>query len=410
MSLRKLALWQKNLYTVWAIQILCLAGFGFGLPFLPFYIQEMGVTDPDTVKQWTGWMASGPGLTMGIMAPIWGMLADRYGRKLMLIRATVSGTIIISAMGLVGTPGALLTLRIIQGMFTGTVSAAATLVASGTPKERSGYALGFLSSSTFIGFSLGPLFGGIAAEKLGYRYSFFIGGAILLIATLLSLFLIRELHEGEEKKRGDKTDRTDYQGSFLCLLKPLVPFFLLLVCLRMARTMPSSYLPLRIQEMRNSLDGASLTMGYISSLAGLATAVAGITLGKLGDRSNKLNLIILCSLGAFLLELPTGLSDRVGTFALFYILLALAAGGVEPQLQSLISINTPASRRGAVFGMQTAAGSLGWALSPLLGSAISIRWNLRALFFGSAIFFLTAALIGYGVKKRGNSQKKETEI
>ena len=132
--------WQKNLYTIWAIQILSLAGFGFGLPFLPFYIQEMGISEPDKIKMWTGLMASLPGLSMGLMAPVWGMAADRLGRKPMLIRATLSGTIIIGAMGLVSSPEALLGLRITQGLFTGTVSAAATLVAAGTPGERSGYA------------------------------------------------------------------------------------------------------------------------------------------------------------------------------------------------------------------------------------------------------------------------------
>ncbi len=386
--------WEKNLYTVWAIQILSLAGFGFGIPFLPFYIQDLGITDPHRVKLWTGLMAALPGLSMGIMAPVWGMAADRYGRKLMLIRATLSGTVIVGLMGIVTSPHALLALRIIQGLFTGTVSAAATLVASGTPESRSGYALGFLSSSTFIGWSLGPLAGGLAAEHLGYRYSFFIGALILLLAMVLTLVLVRELNppgpvSGVRKKGGDASE-----GGFRALFLSLIPLMTILLFLRVSRTMPASFLPLRIQELLGKLEGSSVTMGYLSAAAGFFTALSGIILGRWGDRTDKLRLISLCALAAAVLEVPLALSKDLAGFSLFYILLAFAAGGIEPQLQALISSRTPPYRRGLLFGVQTAFGSAGWALAPLLGTWISVTWHLSALFLGGALFFLAAALVG----------------
>jgi DHA1 family multidrug resistance protein-like MFS transporter len=403
-----LASWKKNLYVIWAIQILSLAGFGFGIPFLPFYIQEMGVTDPDNIKQWTGWMASSTGLTMGLMAPVWGYMADKYGKKLMLLRATLSGTLIISAMGLINTPSALLWMRVVQGMFSGTVSASVTLVASGTPREKSGYALGFLSSSTFIGFSLGPLAGGLAAELLGYRYSFFIGGAILFVAMILTLFFVKELSDDPEPdKRKKEKETKDVKENLFSLIKPMIPLFALLFCLRLARTMPGSFLPLRIQEMRNSLDGSSVTMGYISAMAGLVTAFAGIMLGRLGDRNDRLKLIIICTLAASILEIPTALSQSVLSFSFFYIMLAFSAGGIEPQLQSLISVNIPSYKRGAVFGIQTMVGSMGWAIAPLLGSYISVKWSVATIFLGSALFFLLAALVGFLHKKGIERVKKE---
>ncbi|MBN2625717.1 MAG: MFS transporter [Spirochaetales bacterium] len=387
--------WEKNLYVIWAIQILSLAGFGFGIPFLPFYIQELGITDPDRVKLWTGLMASLPGLTMGIMAPIWGLAADRFGRKTMLLRATLAGTLIIGAMGVVSSPHALLGLRIFQGLFTGTVPAAATLVASGTPEKRTGYALGFLSSSTFIGYSLGPLAGGLAAEHLGYRYSFFIGGLILLVAMLLTLFFVRELDNEESSEKKERSDRKPADNRSLpALLFPLLPLMIILVFLRIARTMPPSFLPLRIQEILGTLEGSSVTMGYLSAGAGFFTALSAILLGRWGDRANKLKLIILCALAAALLELPLSFSGSLAAFSLFYIVLAFAAGGIEPQLQALISSRTPPGKRGLLFGIQTAFSSLGWTLAPLLGTWISVTWNLSALFLGGGLFFLASAILG----------------
>ncbi len=387
--------WKKNLYTVWAIQILSLSGFSFGLPFLPFYIQELGITEPDKIKVWTGLMASLPGLTMGIMAPVWGMAADRFGRKLMLIRATLSGTIIIGAMGLVVHPESLLVLRIIQGLFTGTVSASATLVAAETPRNRSGYALGFLSSSTFIGQSLGPLAGGLAAEQLGYRYSFFIGSAILFVALLLCLFLVRELRaEESESEEHPSSNSGGETASLRKLIFSLLPLMAILYFLRIGRTMPSSFLPLRVQEIRGMLEGSSLTMGYLSAGAGIATAFAGIIMGRLGDRGHKLHLITLCALGACLLEIPLSLSRGLILFALFYVLLSFTAGGIEPQLQALISSRTPANKRGLLFGLQTTVGSLGWASAPMIGSWISINHSFSAIFLFAGGFFIFAAITG----------------
>jgi len=189
--------WKINLYTVWAAQILSMMSFGFGLPFLPYYIQELGVVDQDKVKLYSGILSAVPAISMGIMAPIWGILADKYGKKLMLLRAMFFGSLILAAMGLATRVEHLIFLRIVQGAFTGTVTASAALVASNTPEKRLSYALGFLSSSTFIGYSAGPAMGGYVAEFLGYRASFFIGASLLIIDFFLVLFIIREKETAE---------------------------------------------------------------------------------------------------------------------------------------------------------------------------------------------------------------------
>lgn len=176
--------WKINLYTIWFSQVLSIMSFSFGIPFIPFYIQDIGVVDPNQVKLFTGILSTAPGITMAIMAPIWGIAADRWGKKLMLLRAMLFASFIIAGMGIVANVSQLLVLRLLQGIFTGTVTAASALVASNTPENRLSYALGFLSSSTFIGASVGPVVGGFFAEYAGYRLSFILGGVFSAVIEI----------------------------------------------------------------------------------------------------------------------------------------------------------------------------------------------------------------------------------
>ena len=166
--------WRKNLYLAWFAQILTLTGFGFIMPFIPLYMSELGVTDPRTLKLWVGVTAAFPMVGMALAAPFWGMISDRFGRKLMIIRALVSTMILAVALGLARSVETVFVLRMLQGLFAGSVTAATALVAAGTPSAHLTRSLGLLSSATFIGHSVGPLIGGISANLFGFRTSFFI--------------------------------------------------------------------------------------------------------------------------------------------------------------------------------------------------------------------------------------------
>ena len=159
--------WKINLYALWLTQVLSLTSFGLGMPFLPFYIQEISPMSPEVVKWYTGLLNALPALTMAVMSPIWGMVSDRYGRKMMLLRAMGGGVMIIGLIGMVTAMWQIVVLRGLQGIFTGTVTAALAFVASNTPTKNLSYAIGFLSSSTFLGYAIGPIIGGIVAEWFG---------------------------------------------------------------------------------------------------------------------------------------------------------------------------------------------------------------------------------------------------
>ncbi len=198
--------WRRTLYTIWFTEFIAVLGFNFVLPFIPYYIQELGVTDRQQVALWAGLATSLMSLGFAIMAPIWGMLADRYGRKQMVMRATFAGAILMVLMAFVTNVQQLVLLRILHGVFTGTIAAATTLVVSVVPKEYSGVAFGSLQTAVYLGTSLGPLLGGIAADSLGYRSSFWVTGALLLFSGILVTLLVREdFHPAEDVTRSKQT-------------------------------------------------------------------------------------------------------------------------------------------------------------------------------------------------------------
>jgi len=389
--------WQKNLYTIWCTQILSLLGFGFGMPFLPFYIQELGVTDPDSLKIWTGILNAVPGIALAVMAPVWGYLSDRYGKKTMLVRAMIGGSVVMFGLGLSNSVYMVFLFRLLQGVLTGTVTSSAALVATGTPDNRLSYALGFLSSSTFIGYSLGPAFGGLIAEVMGYRLSFFIGGGIVLIGLLLAIFLIEEPPAVQAPPMPADGSRSRLSG---VLSLPIIYLFILLFFIRMTRTIALPFLPLYVQETRNAVEGSARISGLLSGGIGFVTALSGITLSRLGDRMNRGNLAaLLLGLGTLLssaLLFARGLSGvaavMVGTY--FFI------GGVEPMVMSLTSEKVHASRRGFLFGIQTMVGSTAWFISPLLGSGISISVSLRGVFVSFFVLLGITFALAFLVRKK----------
>jgi len=170
-------------------QLVTQTAFTLGLPFLPLYIQSLGVRDPQTAALWAGASATASGVAMAVMAPVWGRLADRFGAKAMVLRATFGGVVVVGAMGLVGGPVPLLLLRLLQGLLTGTVSASNTLVASTIPERRLGFGMGLMQTAVFAGAAGGPLIGGFIADALGFRVPFAVTAALLLVSgVMVALF------------------------------------------------------------------------------------------------------------------------------------------------------------------------------------------------------------------------------
>lgn len=369
--------WQLNLYILWFTQVLSLMSFGLGLPFIPYYIQELGVNDPVQLKLYTAILSGAPAVTMAIMAPIWGILSDKYGRKLMILRAMLAAVFIIGLMGMSTNVWHLIILRAAQGLFTGTITASSTFVAANTPKERLSYALGFLSSSTFIGYSIGPMLGGIIAEWYGYRISFLTGAAIMLFGFFLALFLLKE----DSTTYGQSIKKSTVRGIYKEIFTPTILVLLAMLFMsRVIRTVFATYLPLYVQESLGGTEGAAYLTGVINGMTGFATAVAGISISRVGDRLDKRRLMGVLLILGFGVAIPMCMVD-IGGFKWLYSLLFFFIGGIEPVLTAMTAEITPADKRGALFGIQGLVGSLGWVVSPIIGAIISTGMDIRTILY-----------------------------
>lgn len=385
--------WKRNLAVTWVSQVFSLSGFGFVIPFLPFYLQEVGGLSELEVRAWAGVIASAPALSMALMAPIWGIVADRFGRKLMLQRAMVAGSAIMLLMTRATTVEAVVVLRVVQGLFTGTVGASAALVASGTPEDRMGWALGVVSSSNFVGFSLGPLIGGLTVEAFGYRAGFFVGATVLALGFVLVTALVREPARGAPRPVAERPPHA--RGGIRGAVTPAsVALFGSVFLLRFARTAAIPFMPLMVQEFRGTLEGTAAATGLVQAGAGLATAAAGLSLGRLGDRLPPRRLIVALFSIAAVIALPIFVTGSVLSFGILYIAMAFVLGGVEPNLQSELSRRTPPERRGLLFGIQTTVGNMGWATAPLVGSAVSVAWGVPAVFLTTALVLAITGTVG----------------
>jgi DHA1 family multidrug resistance protein-like MFS transporter len=367
--------------------------FGFGLPFLPFYIQDMGVTDPDQLKLYTGILSAAPAITMGIMSPLWGIAADKWGKKTMLLRAMLAATLILCGLGLVTKVEHIIILRFVQGMFTGTVTASAALVASGTPSHRMSYALGFLSSSTFIGFSAGPAIGGVVAEMFGYRISFFIGAALMLIDFFLVLFIVNENKAPVSSTIEELEEHAETNSGVSIFTSTLIAMLLVLFFMRVSRTVFNPYIPLFIQELLSTTTGTAKTTGIINGIIGLMTAAAGLILSRLGDKYDKLTVMKVLLSAGILLSAPLFFMRNIWSFAVVYSIFFFAIGGIEPIVMSITSENISPQKRGTLFGIQGLVGSIGWAISPMLGSIVSIQYSINAIFLLIPVSLLMALIM-----------------
>ena len=316
----------------------------------------------------------------------------------MTLRACLGGAITFLGMGMVQSPYALLIFRILQGFFTGTVTAYLTLVISETPKERMGLAIGLMNSAVFLGNSISPLLGGIFADLFGYRASFFVAASLLFGSFLLSLIFIKE------KFRPEQNTTFSFFSDIkeLLLTAGVLPIVGMIFLYGISRTVDRPILPLLVQELVSPHAGLGLATqaGIVTSVAGAAVVLAGIIIGTLSDRGKTLMIGVICALSGSGVVLSIVFITRVWQLALLYFLSAFFIGGVDPILKIILTRIVPMKKHGSSFGLIGSSRSLGWFTGSLSGGIFAAIFGLRSVFVIIAILFVLIAgllaLIGKG--------------
>lgn len=388
---RDLREWRRNLWAMWIAQTLSIVGFSFTTPFTPLFLRELGIEKQADLILWSGAMNAGSAIVMAVTAPLWGAIADRYGRKPMVLRAMFGGAVVIGLMCLAPNAHILFALRVIQGALTGTVTASVALVASITPRERLGFSMGLMQTAVFSGSSFGPLLGGIAADTIGYRLSFLLTAAFLGFAGLLVLFLVGERFE--PPKASARGGRAMVGGMFAPLSNRLILAMVVTLCLLSLGTMAiSPLLAIFVEELSHSEASVASLAGVAFGITGLTNALAAIGFGRLADRLGRRRILIGCSLAAGVLATLPAFVQTPLQLIVARGLYGIAAGGMLPIANALIADVTPPESRGAVYGLTSAASSLGSAVGPFAGATLAAVFSIRVVFVcaASVLFFISA--------------------
>jgi DHA1 family multidrug resistance protein-like MFS transporter len=384
--------WQKNLYTIVLAETVAMVGFSIAQPFLPFYLQDLGVTSVDEVAFWVGLISAFQPLAMALSAPLWGMASDRFGRKPMLARAMIGGSIALVLSGLAANAPQLAVFRVMEGVLAGTVAAATTMVVVTTPREHTGYGLGLLQTGMFTGNFIGPLLGGIVGGTLGYRAAFLIAGGLLCSAGVLVSLVVKEdfVRPLPSKHKGNPLLVTlrGVAGNPVVLTMIML---LMLNSLSVGVTMP--VLPLYVQVIVPDLKQAAVATGLIIGATALANAVAAVWLGRSADRLGRRRVLIACVLLGALSYLPQGLTRQPWQLLLLRIVTGFSMGGISPVTNAVIAEATPEGRHGGVYGVSTSLNAMGRAVGPVIGTIVVTTWSVAAVFPVTGVLLLVVAAL-----------------
>ena len=391
--------WRRNLAALWLAEFTAILGFSFAFPFLPLFLhRELHIPSGSQLAFWTGISAGVTGFALALTSPIWGRLADRYGRKPMLVRAMVGGGISVGFMGLAQSALQLTVLRGIQGASSGTVAAATALVATETPTEHLAWALGILNSAISLGSAAGPAAGGLAANFVGLRAIFVGGGVLLLLAMVPVLIAVRESPRRVIRELTPSTLqvlRVARPGTIRALVVLMVAQGLLQTSYGAAQQL----VVLRFVQLMSAHDAQSIT-GFTFAAAGIATALAAVTFSRLLRRSNYRTVVTTAAilLGLTLLGAAAGRTPAVIIVA--FVLASFVTGSMIPAFGAMVGLEAPAIIQATIFGFSSSAVSVGFGFGPLLGGLIASAAGAQVgLIVAAALALLLAAIVGIAARE-----------
>jgi DHA1 family multidrug resistance protein-like MFS transporter len=383
--------WKRTLAFTATAQMVSIIGFNFFTPFLPLFLPQLGMHGVSRVTLWAALLSGGSAIAMALSAPFWGILADRHGRKIMLVRATFSAAVLIGLSGLVQNVYELLFLRILQGAFTGTVTASQALVSSQSPRERMGFSLGIMQTAIFLGVSIGPLLGGLAADAVGYRLSFAMAGGVLFSAGLLVLFFVEE--ERMEVRDEAQSSARIWMNMRAGLATPgLLPVIGAIFAVQFGLTVVVPVLPQFVEFLQGPGGHAATVTGLIFTGGGIAGAISSLAAGSLADRLGYKRVIVVASVIAAIFSVPQFFVNATWQLLLLRIGMGFAMGAIMPSASALLGNLVPPEKRGTAYGLSGSATSLGFAAGPLTAAGVVSIGGIRPVFLTASVLLLAIAV------------------
>lgn len=385
--------WKQNLKVAWLGNFLTGTSFTLVMPFISVFVEELGV-GPGQVEYYAGLAVSANALAAALMAPIWGSLADRYGRKPMMVRAAFAMIFTMGGMAFVPNVFWLLALRVLNGVFTGYIPNATALIASQVPKEKTGYALGTLSTGAVAGNLIGPTLGGILAEMFGVHMVFLLVGLLYAIVVLLTVFYIREdfvpIKKGEEMSVKEVFEQVKDR-------QMLVGLFVTSMIIIAAAQAVVPILTLYVRHLGQT-DNLLFVAGFIISLPGMASLVTSGYLGKIGDRIGNHRLLLIALTYSLLINVFCVFAENPFQLGLLRFMYGFGTGALLPSVNSLLTKLTPKEGISRIFSYNQLFNNLGSVVGPMMGSAMAAHMGYDWVFYlssGLVLFNLIWSLTNF---------------
>ncbi len=390
-------MWKRNLIFCWFGMFVTGIGMSQIAPILPIYIKHLGIENTSLIEQLSGIAFGVTFVISAIFSPIWGRAADKFGRKPMLLRASLGMAIVIFTMGFARNVYELIGLRLLQGIISGYSTACTTLIATQTDNENAGWALGVLSTANIAGSLLGPSIGGLIQENFGSQNVFFITGALLFIAFITTVIFVKESFKREDKEIPNMKEVWSSLPDKNLTIIMFLTSFILTIALYSVEPIITVY----ISELSNNITNVALIAGIVFSASGLANIIAAPKLGKISDKIGAHKVMLYSLIVAGIIFIPQAFVKNPWQLMILRFLLGLALAGLNPSVNILIKKITPSSLTGRVFGFSVSARYLGVFGGSILGGQVAAYLGIRYIFFiTSALLLLNAVLVYFKVYKR----------
>ncbi|TPM03335.1 multidrug efflux MFS transporter [Mesorhizobium sp. B2-3-11] len=393
--------WRRNLAVCFAGSFSTLIAMTLLLPFLPLYVEQLGAQGHAAIVQWSGIAYGATFFAAAMVAPLWGRLGDRYGRKVMLVRASFGMAICMSLTGMVETVWQLVLLRLLIGFAGGYSSGSTILVAMQTPKERSGWALGVLSAGITAGSLVGPLLGGVLPPVIGIRATFLLSGGVIFLAFLATTFLIKESPRPSPRAAKAASATKPKSGwSQIPDKRPVVAMLTTGMLLAFATMSIEPIITVYVQQLIEDQNRVTLVAGVVMSAAALGTILSASWLGKLADRIGHWNVVVGALAVSALLLIPQAFVTNSWQLIGLRFLMGLALGGLLPCITSVIRHNIPDGVGGNVLGLAISAQYVGQVAGPLAGGFVGGHFGMPAVFLGTSVLMALGAAYNWIVQSR----------
>jgi DHA1 family multidrug resistance protein-like MFS transporter len=411
-DLKHMPAWQKNIVVLWFGTFMTGMGFSEIVPFMSFYINELGKFTTTQLNFYSGVTFAITFLVTAIVSPLWGRLADIKGRKLMLLRCSLGMAAVFALMGLSQNVWQLIGLRALQGVFAGFVSNANALIATETPKGSSGKALGILVTGITSGSLIGPLLGGVLANIFDYRNIFFVTGGFMLIVFFLSLFFVEETFKPTPHPKGEKVKAQKFRDVYGMLKHPrlVVGLVITTLIIQASNNSINPILSLYVKQMMHGHGNITLMAGIVAAIPGIATVIAAPQFGKLGDKVGTDRMLLAGFIWATLVFFLTTFVHDVYQLMFLRFLVGISDATMLPAVNTLLAKDTPPEITGRVFSYNQSFQSMGSVIGPMIGSTVSTTFGYGSVFLSTALLVLINMCLFFVNSKELRAERKAAKV